>query len=172
MPFATFCKCATSSTVDGTGQPTLRTDSTCHMHSSPELRTQALWTACRHSPCAHVPRACLTCLSAKSRFVHALGTFACMQVTHLSAQRQELLRREYMTPVDGAPAQPPHGFKGQLHACWTHKLSDVDARAIVEGGWRGGVHGAGSVIIVFGNGHAAHGAAAVWLYKPSGCAAR
>lgn len=55
-----------------------------------------------------------------------------MQVAHLSAQRQELLRREYLTPVAG-PAQPPHGFKGQLHACWTHKLRDADAGAIVQG---------------------------------------
>lgn len=54
------------------------------------------------------------------------------QVSHLSARRQELLRREYMTST-GAPAQPPHGFQGQLHACWTHKFSDADARAIVQG---------------------------------------
>jgi hypothetical protein len=79
--------------------------------------------------------------------VHPCPVLTCMQVTHLSAQRQELLRREYMTPVNGAPAQPPHGFKGQLHACWTHKLSDGDARAIVKGGYTGGVHGAGSVVM-------------------------
>lgn len=54
------------------------------------------------------------------------------QVTHHAARRQELLRREYMTP-NGCPAQPPHGFKGQLHACWAHRLSQADARAIVQG---------------------------------------
>jgi hypothetical protein len=37
-----------------------------------------------------------------------------------------------MTPT-GAPAQPPNGFKGQLHACWTHNLSRADAAAIVQG---------------------------------------
>lgn len=55
-------------------------------------------------------------------------------VTHHAARRQELLRREYMTPT-GCPAQPPHGFKGQLHACWTHRLSQADARAIVQAGF-------------------------------------
>lgn len=58
--------------------------------------------------------------------------FSLFQVSHLSARRQELLRREYMMPTD-APSQPPHGFKGQLHACWNHKFTDADARAIVQG---------------------------------------
>lgn len=70
---------------------------------------------------------------ARASLTHPACLPARLQVSHLSAHRQELLRREYMTPTGGAPAQPPHGFKGQLHACWTHRLSDADARAIVQG---------------------------------------
>eukprot|EP00879_Flechtneria_rotunda_P030356 GHRR01032981.1.p1 GENE.GHRR01032981.1~~GHRR01032981.1.p1 ORF type:complete len:410 (+),score=138.23 GHRR01032981.1:137-1366(+) len=55
-------------------------------------------------------------------------------VGHLAARRQELLRREYMTPGNGPP-QPHHGFKGQLLACWRHTLSRKDANAIKQAGF-------------------------------------
>lgn len=45
------------------------------------------------------------------------------------ALRKDLLRREYLAP-DGGPAQPPHGFQGQMHACWHHSVSDADVRTI------------------------------------------
>lgn len=54
---------------------------------------------------------------------------------HLAARRQELLRREYMTPDDAVPPQPQHGFKGQLRACWRHSLSNKDAQAITAAGF-------------------------------------
>eukprot|EP00775_Hariotina_reticulata_P008082 gene8082-8276_t len=55
-------------------------------------------------------------------------------VGHMAARRQELLRREYMSPT-GCPDQPPHGFKGQLQACWSHRLTQKDADVINSAGF-------------------------------------
>eukprot|EP00877_Chromochloris_zofingiensis_P007062 jgi/Chrzof1/2609/Cz11g22100.t1 len=49
-------------------------------------------------------------------------------VSHHAAMRRELLRREYMTP--SGPPQPEHGFKGQLHACWHHSVTNDDVGVI------------------------------------------
>jgi hypothetical protein len=59
---------------------------------------------------------------------------AALQVPHWAARRQDLLRREYLTAADG-PAQPQHGFKGQVAACWRHSLSNREATAIAAGAW-------------------------------------
>ncbi|KAF6253987.1 hypothetical protein COO60DRAFT_1703552 [Scenedesmus sp. NREL 46B-D3] len=55
-------------------------------------------------------------------------------VPQWAARRQDLLRREYLTAAD-APAQPHHGFKGQVAACWRHSLSDREAQAVAAAGF-------------------------------------
>ncbi|KAF8060538.1 rutD [Scenedesmus sp. PABB004] len=50
-------------------------------------------------------------------------------VSQFGARRHDLLRREYIEHSCMDP-QPPHGFRGQLHACWRHRLSARDAAAI------------------------------------------
>ena len=57
--------------------------------------------------------------------------FSSRQVSHHRSHRGELLRREYMSSSD--PSQPPHGFNGQLHACWTHGVTDRDVKTIRQG---------------------------------------
>lgn len=76
--------------------------------------------------CQNAPPLLLRC--------HSLAAArAASQVSHFAAHRQELLRREYMASNGGGPPQPPHGFKGQLLACWRHRLSNRDAAAITAG---------------------------------------
>jgi pimeloyl-ACP methyl ester carboxylesterase len=43
-------------------------------------------------------------------------------------RRFELLRREYL--VRSSSSQPAHGFGGQLRACWNHRFTELEARAI------------------------------------------
>jgi len=43
-------------------------------------------------------------------------------------RRLELLRREYL--VRSSSSQPSHGFGGQLRACWRHRFTDGEARAV------------------------------------------
>lgn len=89
---------------------------------------QLLSTSCKAFPLSHLSDSC--CSSPLSP-AGCLCLLVC-QVTHLAARRQELLRREYMSP-SGCPAQPPHGFKGQLRACWSHRLTQKDADVINRG---------------------------------------
>lgn len=44
--------------------------------------------------------------------------------------RRELLLEEYVATHHAAGPQPPHGTAGQLHAVWTHRLSDAEASTI------------------------------------------
>lgn len=63
--------------------------------------------------------------------MYALLLCGWLQVSHHAAMRRELLRREYMTP--SGPPQPEHGFKGQLHACWHHSVTNDDVGVIRSG---------------------------------------
>jgi hypothetical protein len=86
----------------------------------------------------HHGRAHCSCISASAQpFDHSvqLCIFANLQVPHWAARRQDLLRREYLTAAD-VPAQPHHGFKGQVAACWRHSLSNKEAHAIAAGALR------------------------------------
>lgn len=49
--------------------------------------------------------------------------------------RREALRREYMLSSQGGDTQSPDGFKGQVHACWTHRLERKEARTIRTSGF-------------------------------------
>lgn len=45
--------------------------------------------------------------------------------------REELLQESYVEGSEGGgPGQPVYGFKGQLHAVWTHCLSDKEVRLL------------------------------------------
>ncbi|MFS7949429.1 putative alpha/Beta hydrolase [Helianthus anomalus] len=49
--------------------------------------------------------------------------------------RRALLYREYVKAISSSGMQSNHGFDGQIHACWTHKISRTDIEMIRSEGF-------------------------------------
>ncbi|KAJ0653472.1 putative carboxylesterase [Helianthus annuus] len=49
--------------------------------------------------------------------------------------RRAVLYREYVKAISSSGMQSNHGFDGQIHACWTHKISRTDIEMIRNEGF-------------------------------------
>ncbi|GAA0149702.1 hydrolase [Lithospermum erythrorhizon] len=50
-------------------------------------------------------------------------------------KRREILYQEYVRGISSTGMQSSYGFDGQLNACWTHKLTQIDIESICSAGF-------------------------------------
>ncbi|XP_078431549.1 alpha/beta-Hydrolases superfamily protein [Wolffia australiana] len=64
-----------------------------------------------------------------------------------SSTRGQVLYQEYVRAISSAGMQSPHGFEGQINACWTHKITSKEVEVIRSGGFHVSViHGRHDII--------------------------
>ncbi|KAJ3692322.1 hypothetical protein LUZ60_012672 [Juncus effusus] len=51
-----------------------------------------------------------------------------------SSSRREILYQEYVKGITKSGMQSSHGFEGQINACWTHKLTQIELDRIRSAG--------------------------------------